>query len=774
MRSRTIPGGRGAFLVAALAATVLAFSFAASAPAAPPVGDGTGGVKLTRIGNFDEPVYSTTAPGKANRGLIYVVERGGTIRVIRNEKVLRKPFLDISNRINSDFSEQGLLSVAFDPDYGVNRRFYVYFTAADGAITVRRYKRKPGAQVTDSGSGRAVISIPHAQAPNHNGGEVTFGPGGHMYLATGDGGAGCNVFGNAQDTDSLLGKLLRIDPRAGGGYTIPDGNPFARGPGADEIYSYGLRNPFRFSFDGDRIAIGDVGQNAWEEIDYLSLKQAKGANFGWSGYEGFTPEPCGTPAMQGTTLPIFAYPHSSDNPDTYTGCAITGGPVVRDRRLKSLYGRYLYSDFCTGGLQSLIPPADGGRATDDHAVGPDVNQLSSITNGRDDRVYATSLLGNIYRLDPRRKGGAARAVDRAGGLGVRKVGDFEQPVYVDGPPRSHGQLFVVEKAGVVKTIGRRGKVGTFLDIRNKVSDDGERGLLSIAFPPGYRQSGLFYVYYTDKRGDIVVAEFRRSRKDPGTASAASRRMVIRIGHRENANHNGGQLQFGPDGYLYLATGDGGSGGDPPENAQNTASLLGKLIRIDPRKQGSQPYTVPASNPFVGGPGRDEIYAYGLRNPYRFSFDRADGHLTIGDVGQDSWEEIDYLSPEAALGANFGWDAYEGFGPFASSDASPPPAGPVTAPIAQFSHSDGWCAITGGYVYRGTHAPSLEGRYVYSDYCRGQIRSLVPAEGGASDDRPIGVKRFSGISSFGEDAKGNLYFTDLNGGGVYEIVAKAGS
>jgi Glucose / Sorbosone dehydrogenase len=345
---------------------------------------------------------------------------------------------------------------------------------------------------------------------------------------------------------------------------------------------------------------------------------------------------------------------------------------------------------------------------------------------------------------------------------------------VIGPQGAKGLRFVVEKAGRIIAVGPHGRKNTFLDIRNRVVHDGERGLLSVAFPPDYAKSRRLYVYYTDNRGDVVVAELKRSAKNPRRAKRKSIRRVIRIKHRLNENHNGGQVQFGPDGYLYLATGDGGSAGDPDENAQNIDVLLGKLIRIDPRRSGGQPYTVPASNPFVGAPGRDEIYAYGLRNPYRFSFDRLDGHLAIGDVGQDTWEEIDYLTPAAARGANFGWDAYEGLGPFDSTDASPVPLGPgtLTFPIHQYRHVGGNCSITGGYVSHDPKTPTLAGRYLYADFCKSQVRSLVPSDGGASDDKPVaGLPTFGGISSFGEDAKGRIYFADLAGGGVYEIARR---
>ncbi len=763
----------------------------------PPVGNGRGGAELTEVGSFNEPVYSATAPGKANRKLLFVVERGGTVRVVRNGNTLDQPFLDISERLNLGFNERGLLSITFDPDYAQNRRFYAYYTSApDGDIVVEQFKRAADSKVlAESGSGREVISIPHGPYPNHNGGQVGFGPDGNMWLATGDGGFACDPDENAQNLDSLLGKLLRITPQKQGGYSVPKDNPFVKRAGADEIYSYGLRNPFRFSFDDDTrtLAIGDVGQDLWEEIDYAKISKASGANFGWDASEGYVPLELSafcisgggftggdtpTPLPDESTLPILAYPHSSGDPDQYTGCAVIGGPVVRDERLKRLYGRYLYSDSCSGGLQSLVPDTRG--ATGDRPTGLTIDSPSSITEGRKNRIYATSLAGSVYRLDPSSQpspamgAGAsrhddARVGDGGGAFRAKKLGNFKDPVYVTGPDGARGLRFVVEKAGKIKAVGPDGRTSTFLNISSRVADDGERGLLSVAFPPDYGQSGLLYIYYTDNRGDIVVAEFERSADNPRKARSQSGRRVIRIKHRLASNHNGGQVQFGPDGLLYLGTGDGGSGGDPDENAQSLDSLLGKLIRIDPRRSGKQPYTIPGSNPFVGAAGRDEIYSYGLRNPFRFSFDRQSGHLLIGDVGQDTWEEIDYVTTNAAGGANFGWDAFEGFDPFDSSDASPIPAGPVTPPIHQYKHVDGNCSITGGLISRDPRNPSLDGRYLYADFCGGEIRSLIPDDGGSTDDRPVGgLPSFGGIAGFGEDTKGRVYVADLGGGAVYSI------
>jgi glucose/arabinose dehydrogenase len=258
-------------------------------------------------------------------------------------------------------------------------------------------------------------------------------------------------------------------------------------------------------------------------------------------------------------------------------------------------------------------------------------------------------------------GGGAATSAKHGGLALKRIGRFQDPVYVTGAPGFPKLLFVVEQGGrviVLRSGPRRRR--PFLDNSGLVRSGGERGLLSIAFAPDYPRSRRLYVYYTDHRGDIRIDEFRR--RSATRAARGSRRAVIRIPHPVNANHNGGQLQFlGP--LLYFGTGDGGSGGDPPNNAQNRESLLGKLLRINPRPSGGRPYTVPPDNPFVGRPGRDEIYSYGLRNPFRFSFDTvtaARPRIAIADVGQNRFEEIDYETVSAAAGANFGCDAFEGF------------------------------------------------------------------------------------------------------------------
>jgi Glucose / Sorbosone dehydrogenase len=355
-------------------------------------------------------------------------------------------------------------------------------------------------------------------------------------------------------------------------------------------------------------------------------------------------------------------------------------------------------------------------------------------------------------------------------IGKRKIGNFDSPVYVTGAPGFRKLLFVVEQPGSVSVVRGHHKLGhAFLNLRDIVGYDGaERGLLSIAFPPDYKQSGHFYVDYNDKQGNINVVEFQR--RGPTRARKDSARLLLQIDHRANANHNGGQLQFLGN-LLYISTGDGGAGGDPPNNAQNLNSLLGKILRIDPHAGGGQPYTIPADNPFVGKPGRDEIFSYGLRNPWRFSFNLngAGGpYIAIGDAGQERFEEVDYERVSAASGANFGWDAFEGFAPYTGEDSGTPDPGGTTKPIFTYgTHSDGNCTIIGGLVVHDRHLRGLRGRYLYSDFCAGNLRSLVPSPSGARGDRRVGL-HIDSPSAFGQDNRGRVYVTSLDGP-LYRLV-----
>jgi glucose/arabinose dehydrogenase len=390
------------------------------------------------------------------------------------------------------------------------------------------------------------------------------------------------------------------------------------------------------------------------------------------------------------------------------------------------------------------------------------------------RRAASSILCAMLALIALPACGTARQQQErsANSVALKRIGTFDEPTYIAGPPGYPKLLFVVEQPGrVMVTKSGRKLPHPFLDIRGLVGDGGERGLLSIAFPPDYRQSRRFYVYYTDNAGNIRVDEFHR--RSATRTAPDSRRTVIEIPHPVNANHNGGQLQFFGD-LLYLGTGDGGSGGDPPNNAQSKESLLGKLLRIDPRPTGGRPYTVPADNPFVGKPGRDEIYSYGLRNPFRFSFDTITAkqpRIAIADVGQNRFEELDYTTLAAASGANFGWDAFEGNSPYGEENSGTPDPGGTIKPILTYSHSrdGGSCSIIGGYVVRDPRLPSLQGHYVYADFCAGKLYGLVPHLGRARDDRPLGL-RIPSPTSFGEDDQGRIYVSSQEGP-VYRLVPR---
>jgi glucose/arabinose dehydrogenase len=361
---------------------------------------------------------------------------------------------------------------------------------------------------------------------------------------------------------------------------------------------------------------------------------------------------------------------------------------------------------------------------------------------------------------------------------LASLGRFEAPVQVAGAAGYPRLLFVVEQGGRIQVLRRGRRLGRpFLDIRARITTGGnEQGLLSVAFPPDYRRSGRFYVYYTGAGGDIQIDEYRR--RSPAFADPTTRRPLLTIPHRMAANHNGGQLQFhGRE--LLLGTGDGGGAGDPANSAQSRGSLLGKLLRIIPTTtRGGRPYGVPRTNPFVGAPGRDEIFSYGLRNPWRFSLqqmERGPDRILIGDVGQARFEEVDYETLPAANGANFGWDAWEGFEPYVAGcagrcpNAGTPDPGGTTFPIFAYPHQlDGAarCTVIGGYVVRDRALGPLRGRYLYADLCDGELRSFVPRLGGAVDDRGLGINVTS-PTSFGATPNGRLFVSSLDGP-VYRI------
>jgi glucose/arabinose dehydrogenase len=342
------------------------------------------------------------------------------------------------------------------------------------------------------------------------------------------------------------------------------------------------------------------------------------------------------------------------------------------------------------------------------------------------------------------------------------VGGFERPTYLT--HAYDNRLFVVEQAGVIRIIENGALLELpFLDIRDRVNAQAfERGLLSVAFHPDYGQNGQFYVNYTDLQGATVVSRYQVRPENRNAADPASEAILLRI-VQPYANHNGGQLQFGPDGYLYVGMGDGGSAGDPQNNGQNPNTLLGSLLRID--VSGAEPYQLPPDNPFVlSGAGPGEIWATGLRNPWRFSFDRLTGDLYLADVGQGAWEEVNYQPAASMGGENYGWNVLEGTHCYASNECQ---RSGLTMPVAEYSHLEGGCSVTGGYVYRGRRFPSLNGNFLLGDYCSGIIWSLFHQADGTWLLNPLLDTEIS-ISSFGEDVDGELYVLDHTGGFAYQI------
>jgi glucose/arabinose dehydrogenase len=325
---------------------------------------------------------------------------------------------------------------------------------------------------------------------------------------------------------------------------------------------------------------------------------------------------------------------------------------------------------------------------------------------------------------------------------------FDEPLHVAAAKGQPGKLYVVEQTGVIRVIvSGKLQARPFLDIHSRITSGGEQGLLSVAFHPKFAKNRLFYVDFTDTNGDTRVVQFKAN-KAATLGSPSSARQLLFV-NQPYPNHNGGQLAFGPDGFLYVGMGDGGSGGDPGNRAQNLSQRLGKLLKINATKAGAQA----------------QIVDYGLRNPWRFSFDRANGDLYIGDVGQGAWEEIDYVARRDTGMKNFGWNVYEGNARYSDNPLNP--AGKLTAPVQVYSHADN-CSVTGGFVYRGKAVPSARGRYFYGDFCSGRVWSLKIVNGRATDLRQES-QRLEELSSFGEDTRGELYAVTLSGR-LYRLVS----
>lgn len=346
---------------------------------------------------------------------------------------------------------------------------------------------------------------------------------------------------------------------------------------------------------------------------------------------------------------------------------------------------------------------------------------------------------------------------------VQVAEGFIRPLLLTTAGDGSNRLFIVEQDGAVRVIENGATLATaFLDINEEVSSDGnEQGLLGLAFHPDYENNGFFYVNYTDNSGNTVISRFQVS-SDPNVADPASEVQLLTV-DQPYENHNGGNLVFGPDGYLYAGLGDGGAGGDPHGNGQNMATLLGKMLRID--VNAGELYGIPAGNPYVNGGGQPEIWASGLRNPWRFSFDRVTGDLYIADVGQGQWEEINFLPGGIVGGSNFGWNYFEGTHAYLGN---PPSEITFIAPITEYDHS-GRCSVTGGYVYRGVMLPAWQGIYLYGDYCSGEVMGIFQHSDGAWENQILFTTGHL-ITSFGEDETGELYLVDRRGF-IYQLQAK---
>jgi glucose/arabinose dehydrogenase len=340
---------------------------------------------------------------------------------------------------------------------------------------------------------------------------------------------------------------------------------------------------------------------------------------------------------------------------------------------------------------------------------------------------------------------------------LNQVASFDKPTYVAAPEGAGDLAYVTEREGKIRLLEGERKQGTFLDMKRWVGCCRvETGLFSVAFPSNYENTRRFYVYFTNKQDNIEIDEFKHRKGHPRKADPGSRRKLLEIKQSGPVNHNGGTLAFGPDGYLYAATGDGGRFDGPSPNGQRKGSLLGKLLRIDPQRGKRRPYKIPGSNPYAGRKGQNEIYARGLRNPYRFAFDG--NKILIADVGQNRREEVNIETVKGARGANFGWNIYEGTLRFQPGNLAH-----HDKPAHQYSHSGSACSIIGGAVIRDERLPkSVRGRYVYADYCAGFVRSFVPKLGGSRKDSSLGVGEVPHVIGFGTDARDRVYVTQEGG------------
>ena len=764
---------------------------------------------------------------------LYVTEIDGRIRIIQPLGVLlATPYLNIDDRVLSAGepgagSEQGLLGLAFHPDYENNGFFYVYYTrdgnsSQDGDLVISRFNVTADPDVADPDSELILLVIEHSEHSNHNGGNLEFGPDGFLYIGTGDGGSGGDPDDNAQRLTQLLGKMLRIDVDLPGGgsvppdncsisganYEIPDDNPFVDGFGGDcdEIWAWGLRNPWRFAFDplnGD-LFIGDVGQNNWEEIDHQPAASSGGENYGWDCYEGDSlyndtsqSVPCGP--MGNYTFPIQVYSSSGSH------CSVTGGEIYRGSLYPELYGHYLYADYCSGNFWSLVQNGEGGWTNTN--LGDLGSSFTAFGTRKDGELYVTNG-STVYHIvedtavtaTPTASPSATPSPTASPTEGpsptptntptatltptptptpidpgapfalnlVEVAGGFENPSVI--ASAGGAELYVAEQRGVIWSFdpGSPAAPVLFLDLSAQVDDSGfQEGLLGLTFDPDYAGNGYFYINYTDTLSNTVVSRFT---VEASPAETLGGEEVLLTFPQPFNDNNGGGLAFGPDGYLYVAVGDGGGSGDPNELAQDITNLYGKVLRLDVHGGGGAPecsagsYTIPGSNPFVGAAGCDEIWQYGFRNIWGISFDGQTGDFWIADVGDQLAEEINFQPAADTGGQNYGWSCYEGLN-------EGPNFTPVDCtdtyvlPLHTYDHVAGR-SVTGGYVYRGHQYPSMQGYYFFGDFVFGMIWSLD-----LSDSSVYLHHAFSGsYSAFGRAADGLLYVADHGTGKIYRLEA----
>lgn len=773
------------FALACLALFVLGAGLSAPASGAP-----FGGVPDLALETFATGLNNPVDIAHAGDNRLFVVEQAGRIKIVQsNGTVLSTPFLDISGLVLAPGdpggnNEQGLLGLAFDPNYATNGYFYVNYTRVanvsdnQGDTVIARYSvSNSDPNVADPNSEVKILVVDQPYV-NHNGGDLNFGPDGYLYIGLGDGGLGGDPENRAQNGMQLLGKMLRIDVHGGGqpsdcgnntNYTIPADNPFINDPGVcNEIWHFGLRNPWRFSFDsltGD-MYIGDVGQADREEVNFQPASSAGGENWGWRCYEGsaqFNTTGCGP--MGNYDFPFHEYSHASGN------CSVTGGYVYRGGQYPLLYGHYLFTDYCSGQVWTAIN--DGGwQVTPQGDLG---NSFTSFGEGSNGEIYLASSNGTIYHVietttfqTPTPTPTPTQPIN----LQLVATG-FVEPVDVTNA--GDARLFVAERAGYIYEVAPNGSVQSqpLLDISSKVTTAYyEQGLLSFTFDPDFYNNGYLYTYYTDLNEDLVISRFTVAGPITGTVPLPpvdldTELLILSVdrpdNYPKNNNNNGGELTFNADGYLFVSIGDGGV----HENAQDPLSLLGKLLRIDvvgitktgarPPECGTGNYTVPPGNPFTDDANAcDEIWALGFRNPWRFSFDALFTDLYLGDVGSEQAEEVNYQPATSTGGENYGWSCYEGTQPSEHFNAAT-----CTASYTDPIHETGGKAVIGGYVYRGCKFADMEGKYYFADFVFGSLASLEQDGGGGWQVETL-LSSAGSFSSFGEGFDGELYLLDYSG------------